>query len=173
MWHAKFQSILSPMIESISWIMSNVNLYIKEILNHYCCSKNIWTLSQFQRSDSLFSQWYFSLIHSQNMKAYLVFSTFTSGTVSLLATYQTWVFLHMFTFLPSKVKTRQTKCEFDPFNLNPSWLSTAFLTAHPKVTFKSKGITALSPKMGGDGVVVGTIHKVCIICWTQLEVEIL
>jgi len=36
--------------------MSNVNLYMKEILNHYCCSKNIPTSSQFQRSDSLFSR---------------------------------------------------------------------------------------------------------------------
>ena len=55
MWHTKFQSILNPMVASISWIMSNVNLYMKEILNHYCCSKNIWTSSHFQRSDALFS----------------------------------------------------------------------------------------------------------------------
>jgi len=84
----------------------------------------------------------------KNMKACFVFSTFTSRAVSLLATCQTCVFLHMFTFLPSKVKTTQTRCEFVPFNLNPSWLSRAFLMAHPKVMFKSKGITALNPNNG-------------------------
>ena len=52
--------------------------------------------------------------------------------------------------------------------------SRAFLLAHPKVMFKSKGITAFeSKKMEGDGVVLGTIHKVSTIRWTQLEAEVL
>jgi len=45
--------------------------------------------------------------------------------------------------------------------------------AYPEVMFKSKGFSTFEPKKWEQiGVVVGTIHKVSTIRWTQLEVEV-